>query len=81
MLVELKGYSLQQACDEVIKKRNKNKEIGVIAINKQGDMGISFNTEIMKCACKSSDKKEGHIRVYKDTFIFDILIIYSFYPV
>lgn len=50
---------LQNACDYVIHERNKrlNGEMGVIALNRNGDFGISFNTEIMKRAWKSSSQE------------------------
>lgn len=50
LLVELAHFSLQDACEHVLHKRNKGKEIGVIAVNTAGEIGISFNTEIMKAA-------------------------------
>ncbi|KTC83644.1 isoaspartyl peptidase/L-asparaginase family protein [Legionella cincinnatiensis] len=58
MMVEF-NMPLQQACDYVIHERNKklNGEMGVIALNRNGDFGISFNTEIMKRAWKSSLQK------------------------
>jgi L-asparaginase / beta-aspartyl-peptidase len=57
MMVEF-GLSLQEACDAVIYKRNLlNGEIGVIALNRNADFGISYNTEIMKRAWKSSSQK------------------------
>ncbi|WP_419418595.1 isoaspartyl peptidase/L-asparaginase family protein [Legionella sp. D16C41] len=50
MLTEL-NLPLQEICEQVLHKRNKNcGEIGVISINQQGDIGIAFNTEIMKRA-------------------------------
>jgi beta-aspartyl-peptidase (threonine type) len=63
MLVELKNYSLQDACDEVIHKRNKG-HIGVIALNPKGEIGMSFNTETMKRAWKTSDDKEIQVKVF-----------------
>lgn len=64
MLVELKNYNLQDACDEVVKVRNKKGEIGVIALNIKGEIGITFNTEIMKRAWKTSDTKKIHVEIY-----------------
>lgn len=64
MLIELKEYSLQQACDEVIHVRNRGYEIGVIALNKKGQIGISFNTDIMRRAWKSSDDEHIHVKIY-----------------
>ncbi|KTD59133.1 isoaspartyl dipeptidase with L-asparaginase activity [Legionella sainthelensi] len=57
MMVEF-NMPLQQACDYVIHERNKelNGEMGVIALNRSGNFGISFNTEIMKRAWKSSEQ-------------------------
>lgn len=48
--------SLQQACDYVIHERNQRLkgEMGVIALNCQGEFGIAFNSEIMKRAWRSS---------------------------
>ncbi|WP_454781956.1 isoaspartyl peptidase/L-asparaginase family protein [Legionella sp. WA2022007384] len=55
MMMEF-NMPLQEACDYVIHERNKklNGEMGIIALNQKGDFGISFNTEIMKRAWKSS---------------------------
>lgn len=56
MMVE-NGMALQAACDQVLHKRQENcrGEIGVIAVDPQGNIGISFNTSIMKRAWISSD--------------------------
>lgn len=64
MLMELKNYPIQIACDHVIKKRTREGMIGVIAINAQGEIGISFNTEIMKRAWKTSDDKNIIVKIY-----------------
>lgn len=51
MLVELKQWPLQKACEYVIHERNKaQKEIGVISLNAKGEVSMAFNTEIMKRA-------------------------------
>lgn len=65
-LVEFKKYELAKACREVIYARNKkiNGEIGVIAINKKGQIAMEFNTEIMKRAWVGSDGKV-QIRIYR----------------
>ncbi|MBN9225910.1 MULTISPECIES: isoaspartyl peptidase/L-asparaginase family protein [Legionella] len=57
MMMEF-DMSIQEACDYVIHERNKqlNREMGVIALNRNGDFGISFNTEIMKRAWRSSSQ-------------------------
>lgn len=52
MYVELGKMTLQEACDYVIHKRNNYHKggIGVISVSPQGEIGISFNTPIMKRA-------------------------------
>ncbi|KTD33423.1 isoaspartyl peptidase/L-asparaginase family protein [Legionella israelensis] len=61
MLVELKQWPLQKACEYVIHERNKaQKEIGVIALNAKGEVSMAFNTEIMK---RASVDKRGKIEV------------------
>lgn len=62
MLVETKNYTLQEACDEVIHKRNKG-DVGVIAVNKKGEVAISFNTEVMKRAWKTSKERKIHVHI------------------
>ncbi|MFC7781286.1 isoaspartyl peptidase/L-asparaginase family protein [Legionella taurinensis] len=66
MLIELQGYSLQEACDQVIKKRPpaSRREMGVIAVNTQGNVSVSFNTEIMKRAWIDNDGKM-HCKIFK----------------
>ncbi|MCP0912981.1 MULTISPECIES: isoaspartyl peptidase/L-asparaginase family protein [Legionella] len=58
MMVELKQMGMQEACDYVLHKRHNNRRghIGVIAINAAGEIGISFNTPIMKRAWISADE-------------------------
>jgi beta-aspartyl-peptidase (threonine type) len=64
MMIEA-NMDIQDACDYVIHERNRLKgEMGVISLNKQGDVGISFNTEIMKRAWKSSSE-ELQIKIYE----------------
>lgn len=63
MMVE-QGCDLQQACDYVIKQRNTVQgEMGVIGLDTNGKFGISFNTQIMKRAWKSSTEKK-QIKIY-----------------
>lgn len=60
-LIEHKGYSLQQAADEVIQKRilKIGGDGGLIAVNSKGDIAIPFNTEGMYRALRdSAGKKE-----------------------
>lgn len=49
---------LQEACDYVIHTRNKKvkNDMGVITVNRYGDIGYAFNTEIMRRAWISTDK-------------------------
>lgn len=49
MLIALKGYSIQKACHQVIHKLSQppKKDMGVIALDKHGNIGISFNTQSM----------------------------------
>ncbi|SNV52482.1 isoaspartyl dipeptidase with L-asparaginase activity [Legionella lansingensis] len=51
MMVEMK-MNVREACDHVLHTRNKASkgEIGVISVDTQGEVGIAFNTEIMKRA-------------------------------
>lgn len=58
MLIELGGYSLQDACDKVIPRhRPAQRDVGVISVNCEGDIGIAFNTAIMKRAWMGPDEK------------------------
>jgi beta-aspartyl-peptidase (threonine type) len=48
MLIELGKHPLQEACDLVINDRNRlTGDIGLIAVNQQGQIGIAFNSERM----------------------------------
>lgn len=57
--LELKNCSLQDACDYVIHQRNNNAEgdIGVIAVDAKGDLGICFNSERMHRAWKINNER------------------------
>ena len=57
MMVEY-NMSLQEACDTVIHKRNGNHKghIGVISVNRNGEVATAYNTKQMKRAWKSSDE-------------------------
>ena len=58
-LIEHKGYSLQQAADEVIQKRilKIGGDGGLIAVNSKGDIAMPFNTEGMYRALRDSEGK------------------------
>ena len=57
---------LQEACEQVIHQRNAHHKghIGVISVNRNGDIAVSFNTKQMKRAWKSSDE-ELQIKIFK----------------
>lgn len=65
LMVENK-MPLQEACDHVLHLRNKKvkQDIGVISINRAGDIGIAFNTSAMKRAWIGLDKKL-HVQIFK----------------
>jgi L-asparaginase / beta-aspartyl-peptidase len=66
MLLKLKKYPLQKSCDYVISraKHPKDQGIGVISVDPKGNVGISFNTQIMKRAW-ITPKGELFIKIYK----------------
>jgi beta-aspartyl-peptidase (threonine type) len=51
-------FSLQEACDYVIHTKNGEIEgdMGLIAVNQAGNIGIAFNSEVMHRAWISSDE-------------------------
>lgn len=59
-LMEYKGLSLEEAADIVINKRllDLGGDGGLIAVDKQGNITMPFNTEGMYRASKVSDEKE-----------------------
>jgi beta-aspartyl-peptidase (threonine type) len=63
--VELTGATIQQACDFVVHERNKNikGDLGVIAIDPAGEIGIAFNTERMHRAWMSK-KQKMQVKIY-----------------
>ena len=65
-LIEHKGYSLQQASDEVINKRilKIGGDGGLIAVNAKGDIAMPFNTEGMYRASRDSDGKK-EVSIYR----------------
>uniref|UniRef100_UPI004049E692 isoaspartyl peptidase/L-asparaginase family protein n=1 Tax=Gelidibacter sp. TaxID=2018083 RepID=UPI004049E692 len=65
-LMEHKSSSLENACNEVINKRvlNIGGDGGLIAVDAQGNIAMSFNTEGMYRACKSSNGVE-EVAIYK----------------
>jgi len=65
-LMEHKGFSLEQASNEVIYKRilKINGDGGLIAVDAKGNIAMPFNTEGMYRACRSSNGEE-QIAIYK----------------
>jgi beta-aspartyl-peptidase (threonine type) len=55
-LMEMKGLSLEEACNETVHKRllELNGDGGLIAVDAAGNISLSFNTEGMYRAAKSS---------------------------
>ncbi|MBA2657199.1 MAG: isoaspartyl peptidase/L-asparaginase [Tatlockia sp.] len=53
------NMSLEEACEYTVHNRNKliNGHIGIISVDNQGNIGISFNTKILKRAWKSTGSK------------------------
>lgn len=66
-LMEYKGLSLKEAAEEVILKRIRTigGDGGLIAINRNGEIAMPFNTEGMYRACKNADGLEM-IKIYKE---------------
>lgn len=65
-LMEYKGWSLEDAANEVINKRilEIKGDGGLIAIDTKGNIAMPFNTEGMYRACKSSNGTE-EVSIYK----------------
>lgn len=65
MMVENK-MPLQEACDQVIHRRNDHHKghIGVISVNRNGEVGVAFNTKVMKRAWITPDE-ELQIHIFK----------------
>ncbi|KTD16608.1 isoaspartyl peptidase/L-asparaginase family protein [Legionella jordanis] len=66
VMCEMHNMGIQEACQNVIHVRNKDcgGEMGVIALNPQGDVGIAFNTEVMKRAWIGPDG-QLHVQIKK----------------
>jgi beta-aspartyl-peptidase (threonine type) len=66
-LMEYKGFSLKDACHEVVMKKlvSMGGEGGVIALDPKGNIEMVFNCDGMYRACKSSDAPI-YIGIYKD---------------
>ncbi len=66
-LMEYKAYTLEQACNEVIQKRiiAIGGDGGLIAVDKNNNICLEFNTDGMYRA-KKKHKGEEYIAIYKD---------------
>ncbi|MBF9255561.1 isoaspartyl peptidase/L-asparaginase [Pontibacter sp. 172403-2] len=66
-LIEYKGYTLQQACEEVVMNKlvKLGGEGGLIAITPAGDIALPFNSEGMYRASKKNED-ETFTAIYKD---------------
>ena len=64
-LMEYKGLSVAEACRFLVKEKCKDIEgdMGVISVDKQGNIGIEFNSERMHRGWKS-EGKSATIRIY-----------------
>ena len=64
--MEYKGYSLQQACEEVVLKKlvELGGEGGLIAVDNKGNPAMVFNSAGMYRAMKSSDDSM-EVAIYK----------------
>lgn len=63
-LMEYKGYTLKQACDEMIYNRLPEGSGGIIAIDKNGNFEMPFNTNSMFRAVAKSDG-EFKVEIWK----------------
>lgn len=63
-LMEYKGYTLKQACDEMIFKRLPEGSGGIIALDKDGNYEMPFNTNSMMRAVANS-KGEFKVEIWK----------------
>ena len=63
-LMEYKGYTLKQACDEMIYNRLPEESGGIIAIDKDGNYEMPFNTTSMMRAVANSNG-EFNVEIWK----------------
>lgn len=66
-LMEYKGYSLQQACEEVVMKKlvSLEGEGGLIGVDAKGNCSLVFNSAGMYRGCKNS-AGEDYVKIYGD---------------
>ncbi|MDT3694918.1 MAG: isoaspartyl peptidase/L-asparaginase [Ignavibacterium sp.] len=63
-LMEYKGYTLKQACDELIYKRLPENSGGIIAVDSEGNFEMPFNTFSMMRAV-ANDKGVFKVEIWK----------------
>lgn len=65
-LMEYKGLSLHEACELVVHDKlvKIGGEGGLVAVDKQGNISMPFNSEGMYRACRTKDRNE--VKIYKD---------------
>lgn len=66
-LMEYKGLTLQNACEEVVLERVDTKEgdVGVIGVDQAGNIAMVFNSDRMHRGWKTSSGKSG-VKIYGD---------------
>jgi beta-aspartyl-peptidase (threonine type) len=66
MLIEHTPMTIQEACDYLIHKKNKDVkgDMGLIAIDKQGNIGMAHNTQAMFRAWVS-DEQKIRVKIYE----------------
>ncbi|WP_299986108.1 isoaspartyl peptidase/L-asparaginase family protein [uncultured Pontibacter sp.] len=67
-LMEYKGYTLQEACDEVVMDKlvRFGGEGGLIAVDGKGNIALPFNSEGMYRGYRTSGDQEGRVSIYKN---------------
>jgi L-asparaginase / beta-aspartyl-peptidase len=66
-LIEYKGYSLEEACNEVVMKKLVafGGEGGLVAVNAKGEVALPFNSEGMYRGYKINNEK-ANVKIYRD---------------
>jgi beta-aspartyl-peptidase (threonine type) len=66
-LVKYKGLSVQEACQEAIRLRAEDLkgDKGIIAIDKEGNIALDSNTNVMRCAYRI-EEQEPFVAVWRD---------------
>jgi len=67
-LIEYKDMGLEDACNYVIHKKLTEGNGGLIAVDKKGEICMSFNTQGMFRAWISSKDSKPNIRTFRDDY-------------